>query len=628
MLSLLNPSASPARPAIAADPLGGGLRADGPGDSDGAGPGGFAGALQRSADALQDDAAAAAPGLAVARRAVAAADARRAAAGRAPAQDVEPPPVDDDGTEPTLAGDCGLADPAEPGLSDTLPATALPAPLPAIDPDISRAAGLLPAPATPIATDAPDGDPATATLPPAGAVPASPTSARAGAPAPAVATAPPVATAPAVAARAAERIAAAARPLPDAATPKALPAPIDPLPGAPAHDAASAEPAAPVAVRPSTTAEPTAPAPTDLSTQTVEPRAATAAVAAGADPAPTALPPGAEAASAAQAPVPAVLAAPVPATPPAATAPTSAAEAAPSTAALAATSPPARPLPAGIGAVRAAEPSAAAPGGATTRPGRSADDRAGEPAATRGPSRASRTDAATERFTADATGRNPGDVAPLAGRGAAQDGRDGAGGSDRFAAAASTPAAGPAPAASPAALPRFADQLQSLLAPAPATPASPAPSFADAPTYTLPTSPQSPEFAPAMGAQISLMAKEGVQQARIELNPLDLGPVLVQISLDGNAARVDFHAEVASTRQAIESSLPTLAGSLRDAGMTLAGGGVFQQPQQQSSPGRHGDDGHRRGSGPRGRDDDASAGPAGVSTVSAAPRRGLVDLVA
>ena len=128
-----------------------------------------------------------------------------------------------------------------------------------------------------------------------------------------------------------------------------------------------------------------------------------------------------------------------------------------------------------------------------------------------------------------------------------------------------------------------------------------------------------------MGAQISLLAKEGVQQARIELNPVDLGPVLVQISLEGNAARVDFHAEVASTRQAIESSLPALAGSLRDAGMTLAGGGVFQQAQQQSS-GRHGtDDGRRRGGGTREPGDD---GPAAVGTLRPATRRGLVDLVA
>ena len=34
---------------------------------------------------------------------------------------------------------------------------------------------------------------------------------------------------------------------------------------------------------------------------------------------------------------------------------------------------------------------------------------------------------------------------------------------------------------------------------------------------------------------------------------------------------------MAATRQMLEQSLPTLASTLRDAGLTLSGGGVFQQ---------------------------------------------------
>jgi flagellar hook-length control protein FliK len=81
-----------------------------------------------------------------------------------------------------------------------------------------------------------------------------------------------------------------------------------------------------------------------------------------------------------------------------------------------------------------------------------------------------------------------------------------------------------------------------------------------------------------------------VQQAELHLNPADMGPVSVQIVMDGTQARIDFGADMAATRQAIEAGLPELASALRDAGFTLAGGGVSQH-----SSGR----GDAGGSGPR-----------------------------
>ncbi|XVJ70226.1 MAG: hypothetical protein HEQ39_11675 [Rhizobacter sp.] len=87
---------------------------------------------------------------------------------------------------------------------------------------------------------------------------------------------------------------------------------------------------------------------------------------------------------------------------------------------------------------------------------------------------------------------------------------------------------------------------------------------------------QSPEFRELLGSQISLLAKDGVQSAELHLNPAEMGPVSVQITLDGTQARVDFGADSAQTRQFIEASLPELATALRDAGLTLSGGGVSQ----------------------------------------------------
>jgi flagellar hook-length control protein FliK len=112
----------------------------------------------------------------------------------------------------------------------------------------------------------------------------------------------------------------------------------------------------------------------------------------------------------------------------------------------------------------------------------------------------------------------------------------------------------------------------------------------------------SPEFATAFGMQVSVLAKNGVQRAELHLNPAEMGPVSIQITLDGTQARVDFGADMAATRHAIEAGLPELASALRDAGFTLAGGGVAQ---------------HSASNGGNGGDADANRGPA--SNPSAQP---------
>ena len=85
-----------------------------------------------------------------------------------------------------------------------------------------------------------------------------------------------------------------------------------------------------------------------------------------------------------------------------------------------------------------------------------------------------------------------------------------------------------------------------------------------------------PEFMPVFSARIATLVQEGVEQARVHLNPVEMGPVSLQLSLDGQQVRVDMTAEVAATRQLLEQALPTLAGALREAGFTLSGGGVSQ----------------------------------------------------
>ena len=93
-----------------------------------------------------------------------------------------------------------------------------------------------------------------------------------------------------------------------------------------------------------------------------------------------------------------------------------------------------------------------------------------------------------------------------------------------------------------------------------------------------------PDFAQALGTQVSVLAGNGVQRAELHLNPAEMGPVSVQIVVENGQAHVDFGADLAATRQAIENGLPELASALRDAGLTLTGGGVSQHARGRGDP--------------------------------------------
>jgi flagellar hook-length control protein FliK len=134
------------------------------------------------------------------------------------------------------------------------------------------------------------------------------------------------------------------------------------------------------------------------------------------------------------------------------------------------------------------------------------------------------------------------------------------------------------------------DALAPTLAAGTASPAAELHGAAAPAEISLPTSVDSPDFGAAFGVQVSLLAQDGVQQAELHLNPAETGPVSIHIALDGSDARIDFGADLAATREAIERSLPELAAALRDAGLTLTGGGVSQHAGERPTPG---DDGSR-----------------------------------
>lgn len=151
----------------------------------------------------------------------------------------------------------------------------------------------------------------------------------------------------------------------------------------------------------------------------------------------------------------------------------------------------------------------------------------------------------------------------------------------------------------------------------------------EATVVALPMPVTDPAFREALGVQVSVLARDGVQSAELHLNPVDMGPISVRIDIDGHEAQVNFGVDHAMTRAIVEAGLPELATALREAGLTLTGGGVSDHGRSQGAGGDTGRDGSRRqdpGGERGGRGDDPAADPPPT------PRRvrlpGAVDLYA
>ncbi len=169
--------------------------------------------------------------------------------------------------------------------------------------------------------------------------------------------------------------------------------------------------------------------------------------------------------------------------------------------------------------------------------------------------------------------------------------------------------------------------LPSLPAPALAAPSRAAEQAAESSAH-LAAPIDSPAFAPTLATQVRWWAQDGVQQAQLTLNPAEMGPVAVRIVvLDGREARIDFSADFAATRTAIEAALPVLAAALDDSGLKLSGGGVHDGSAQRHSNWSHAQSVIDRTT-TRGNGNAAEALAAASPGTPRAAGRGIVDLVA
>lgn len=147
-----------------------------------------------------------------------------------------------------------------------------------------------------------------------------------------------------------------------------------------------------------------------------------------------------------------------------------------------------------------------------------------------------------------------------------------------------------------------------------------------------PLSLQAQDAALRLGERLRWLRDSGVQEARLQLHPRELGSVDIRIRIEGQGASVWFGADHPGARAALEASLPQLRDRLAGEGLQLA---------QASVGGQSADAGAGQPQGERGRStpwagfgsgrDDAAAARPSAGAQPAAPGfvqrlgRGLID---
>jgi hypothetical protein len=106
---------------------------------------------------------------------------------------------------------------------------------------------------------------------------------------------------------------------------------------------------------------------------------------------------------------------------------------------------------------------------------------------------------------------------------------------------------------------------------------------------TMTTPARDPRWADELGTRISLMVRARESTASLQLTPVDLGPVEVNVTVKDSQATVHFGASQAETRALLEAAMPRLREMLAAQGFQLmdssVSSGFARSSQQDASPG-------------------------------------------
>ncbi|CAH0299639.1 Flagellar hook-length control protein [Massilia sp. Bi118] len=136
-----------------------------------------------------------------------------------------------------------------------------------------------------------------------------------------------------------------------------------------------------------------------------------------------------------------------------------------------------------------------------------------------------------------------------------------------------------------------------------------------------------------VGQKVVYMVGNDEQTASLTLNPPDLGPLQVVLSVSNDQASVTFSANQEEVRQALEDALPRLREMMSESGIALNNASVNagmpdnRQAQEQAARNSGGFGGNNRGRGDGGNANDDAA-PRTVTRTATLGDRGMVDTFA
>jgi flagellar hook-length control protein FliK len=92
-------------------------------------------------------------------------------------------------------------------------------------------------------------------------------------------------------------------------------------------------------------------------------------------------------------------------------------------------------------------------------------------------------------------------------------------------------------------------------------------------------------WARALGERILWMVGRDVQSARVRLDPPNLGPIEIRVTLQNDQASVSFNAQHPFTREALEAAVPRLREMLGESNLDLVSVDVKDQGSGESKAG-------------------------------------------
>jgi flagellar hook-length control protein FliK len=105
-----------------------------------------------------------------------------------------------------------------------------------------------------------------------------------------------------------------------------------------------------------------------------------------------------------------------------------------------------------------------------------------------------------------------------------------------------------------------------------------------APTLKVAADVGTPEFAQGLADRVSWMVDNNLNNAKLQVNPPQLGPIEVRIAVQGDRAQVWLSSHSAVTREALESSSPKLREMLGAQGFGQVSVDISQRSFQERSP--------------------------------------------